>query len=138
MTKVEKIKAIYKEIANKDKTIWCKYLVYANDEPEKIIEAIEEWINFTLCFENNDYAVIPTEKDYFKYYSIKEIIWHPVMIGDVLNWIDNKMWISNQEYEGFVINEVNMATLLWGEYLKPIDKQADRCVDFIYSLIEGL
>ena len=138
MTKVEKIKAIYKEIANKDKTIWCKYLVYANDEPEKIIEAIEEWINFTLCFENNDYAVIPTEKDYFKYYSIKEIIWHPVMIGDVLNWIDNKMWISNQEYEEFVINEVNMAILLWGEYLKPIDKQSDRCVDFIYSLIEGL
>ena len=69
-------------------------------------------------------------------YSIEEIIWHPVMIGDVLDWIERKMGISNHEYEEFVINEVNMAILLWGEYLKPIEEQLDKCVDYVYSLIQ--
>ena len=57
------------------------------------------------------------------------------MIGDVLWWIDKKMWISNCEYEEFVINEVNMAVLLWNEYLKPIEEQSDECIDYVYSLI---
>lgn len=85
MTIKEKLAAIYKEIANKEKTMWCKYLVYAKNKPDEIMEAIEEWVNFTLFFGENDYAMSPSEVDYYEYYSIKEIIWHPVMIGDVLD-----------------------------------------------------
>ena len=58
------------------------------------------------------------------------------MIGDVLNWVENKMWISNQEYDEFIIEEANISVLLWGEYLKPIDEQSDECIDYVYSLIQ--
>jgi hypothetical protein len=58
------------------------------------------------------------------------------MIGDVLNWIDKKMGVSNCEYEEFVVEEVNVVVLLWGEYLKPIDEQSDECIDYVYSLIQ--
>ena len=57
------------------------------------------------------------------------------MIGDILDWIERKMGISNHEYEESIIEEANMAVLLWGEYLKPIEEQSDDCVDYIYSLI---
>ena len=67
-----------------------------------------------------------------------KIIWHPVMIGDVLDWIERKIWISNHEYEEFVVEEVNVVVLLWREYLKPIDEQSDECIDLVYSLIPSI
>ena len=117
MTREEKLEAIYKEMANKELTPWCCVEIKAQNECG----------DFTYCLSRWDER--PTTE-------IKEIIWHPVMIGDVLDWIDNKMGVSNHEYEEFVINEVNMAILLWLEYLKPIDEQSDDCVNFIYSLIK--
>lgn len=58
------------------------------------------------------------------------------MIGDVLNWIDNKMGVSNCEYEEFVVEEANISVLLWREYLKPIEEQSDECINYIYSIIQ--
>ena len=58
------------------------------------------------------------------------------MIGDVLDWIEKKIWISNHEYEEFVINEVNTTVLLRWEYLKPIEDQSDDCINYIYSIIQ--
>lgn len=136
MTREEKIEAIYKEMANKEKTMWCKYLVYKKNEPDEIVEAIEEWVNFTLFFGENDYAMSPSEVDYYEYYNIKEVIGHPVMIGDVLNWIDKKMGVSNCEDEEFVVEETNISVLLWREYLNPIEDQSDECVDYVYNLIQ--
>lgn len=133
MTREEKIKAIYAEMANKEKTIWCKYLVYEKNEPDKIIEAIEEWESFTLYFGGNDYAMKPTEEDYHKYYSIKEIIWHPVMIGDALEVIDaiaaNR---NNARYE----RRLRDILMVWSKPRKPIDEQPDECIDYVYSLIQ--
>lgn len=123
-------------MSNKQKTMWCKYLVYKKNKPDEIMEAIEEWKNFTLYFGDDDYAVSPSEEDYYECYNIKEIIGHPVMIGDVLNWIDKKMGVSNCEYEEFVVEEANISVLLWREYLNPIEDQSDECIDYVYNLIQ--
>ena len=129
-------------MANKEKTIWCKYLVYATDEPDKIIKAIESWRDFTLYFGENDYAMIPTEQDYYKYYSIKEIIWHPVMLWDALNWLDKKMDKISKEvmradvfYQNVYLNTSNLLNG-WKKKSKPIEDQSDDCIYFIYSLIK--
>lgn len=131
MTREEKLEAIYDEMANKEKTIWCKYLVYADDEPEKIIKAVEEWENFSLYFGENDYAFIPTEKDYSRYYSIKEIIWHPVMIGSIFERYSAGKWFINSQ---FIIELVEK----WVGYDKSIDEQSDECIDYVYSLIPSI
>lgn len=118
MTREEKLNAIYKEIADKELSSWCVIILNTQDALGR---------NYRYTISRGDER--PEDE-------IKAIIWHPVMIGDVLDWIDNKMGVSNHEYEEFVINEVNMAILLWLEYLKPIDEQSDDCVNFIYSLIK--
>ena len=133
MTREEKISAIYKEMANKDRTFWCLYIVknrewntYKARETEWECVDLTYWSEYQIEYWND-----MTETNY-----LESIIWHPVMIGDVLDWIDNKIWISNHEYEEFVINEVNIAILLWGEYPKPIEEQSDECIDYVYSLIQ--
>lgn len=136
MTREEKIAAIYAEMANKELTCGCK--VKFSKWIYSIIDRENVW--FLDSYKGVDWnihnTIVVEDGVNSRCYSIEEIIWHPVMIGDVLNWIDNKMGVSNHEYEEFVINEVNMAILLWLEYLKPIDEQSDDCVNFIYSLIK--
>lgn len=137
MTIKEKLAAIYKEIANKEKTMWCKYLVYKKNEPDEIIEAIEEWVSFTLFFGENDYAMSPSEVDYYEYYNIKEVIWHPVMIGDVLDWIEPYWWVFAQSVN-LDIERTRKGTLLLSvrkQKRKPIEDQSDECIDYVYSLI---
>ena len=144
ISKEEKIKAIYEEMANKEKTIGCKYLVYEIDEPDKIIEAIEEWINFTLCFEDSVCATIPTEKDYFKYYSIKEVIWHPVLIGDVLRQIrvlagyalDNDL-IKKSDFSNVIVHHTYRITQIWENFREPIEKQSEECIDYVYNFLSN-
>lgn len=125
MTREEKLEAIYKEMANKKLKLWCKCKSH-------------NWENVIFIRKNRgwEYLFLRKNKEFMipLWYSPK-IIWHPVMIGDVLDWIDEKMGVSNHEYEEFVINEVNMVVLLWGEYLKPIEEQSNECIDYVYSLI---
>lgn len=113
-------------MANKKLKLWCKCKSH-------------NWENVIFIRKNRgwEYLFLRKNKEFMipLWYSPK-IIWHPVMIGDVLDWIDKKIWISNHEYEEFVISEVNMVVLLWDKYLEPIEKQSDECIDYIYSLIK--
>lgn len=130
MTKEEKIKAIYKEIADKELTFGCKITTNEYNWDEFKIStadslAVKEWESYSTtgcgcCSED---------------LTIKEVIGHPVMIGDVLNRIDGKMWISNCEYEEFIIEEANTVILYWLRYLEPIEEQLDKCIDYVYDLI---
>lgn len=126
MTREEKLEAIYDEMANKELTFGCR--CRRNDGEDVIFIRQNKTWSYLSIRENEEFTV--------SLWYTPEIIWHPVMIGDVLDWIDNKMGVSNHEYEEFVINEVNMAILLWGEYPKPIEEQSDECIDYVYSLIQ--
>ena len=144
MTREKKLEAIYKDMANKEVSFWC--LAKTNEDKTEMIcsKLTNDWTSFSTipypdgrrCWfttiynlRNSEWINLDSKR------TIKEIIGHPVMIGEVLDWIDKKIWISNHEYEEFVINEVNIAILLWGEYPKPIEEQSDECIDYVYSLI---
>lgn len=151
MTRAEKLESIYKEMANKERSIGCrinvKYRAYYHWETGGEVSYSKEddlivwvdWIASNGDIELNESEFSEADPNWYieALETLVKIIWHPVMIGDVLWWIDKKKWISNHKYEEFVIEEVNMAVLLWWEYLKPIEEQSDRCIDFIYSLIQG-
>ena len=126
MTREGKLEAIYKEMANKKLKLWCKCKSH-------------NWENVIFIRKNRgwEYLFLRKNKEFMipLWYSPK-IIWHPVMIEDVLDWIDKKMGISNCEYEEFVVEEANISVLLWREYLKPIEEQSEECIDYIYSLIQ--
>ena len=126
MTREEKIAAIYAEMAIKKRTFGCR--CKRNDGEDVIFIRQNKTWSYLSIRENEEFTV-------FLWYTPK-VIWHPVMIGDVLDWIDKKIWISNCEYEEFVVEEVNISVLLWREYLKPIEDQSDDCINYIYSIIQ--
>lgn len=150
MTREEKLEAIYKEMANKERSIGCrinvKYRAYYHWETGGEVSYSKEddlivWVDWVA--RNGDIELSKadlSEVDPNWYIEALEtlvkIIWHPVMIGDVLNWIDNKMGVSNCEYEEFVVEEANISVLLWREYLKPIEEQSEECINYVYSLIQ--
>ena len=77
----------------------------------------EHWDAFVEISNNDDYALI---------------IWHPVMIGDVLDFVAEHdktipYWLSEEETE---------IVILRLEKRKPIEDQSDECIDFIYNLIQ--
>lgn len=126
MTREQKIAAIYEAMANKKRTFGCR--CRRNDGEDVIFIRQNKTWSYLSIRENEEFAV--------SLWYTPEIIWHPVMIGDVLNWIDNKMGVSNCEYEEFVVEEANISVLLWREYLKPIEEQSDECINYIYSIIQ--
>ena len=110
MTREEKIKAIYKEMANKELTPWCCVEVKAQNEYGDFTYRLSRWDER------------PTSE-------IKEIIGHPVMIGTIFEWYSKKRGYINSQ---FVMNLIEV----WTWYDKSIEFQSDYCVDFVHSLIK--
>jgi len=59
-----------------------------------------------------------------------KIIWHQVMIWDILDWIEKKFKLNIEEFD-----ELESLFILWKDKRKSIDDQSDECIDFIYSCI---
>lgn len=124
MTREEKISAIYKEMANKELTPWCCVEVKAQNEYGDFTYRLSRWDER------------PTSE-------IKEIIGHPVMIGDVLRQIrllagyalDNDL-IKKSDFGNVIAHHNYRITQIWEDFREPIEDQSDECIDFIYSLIK--
>lgn len=62
----------------------------------------------------------------------------PVMIGDVLDWVESLMkwewtkWEPNAEYP-FVYERI---LEYWKTKREPLDKQSDDCIQYVYNLIK--
>ena len=56
-----------------------------------------------------------------------QVIGHPIMIGDVLDWIGKDKITSLNMYLNFIDERK--------EKREPIDAQSDKVISFIYSLI---
>lgn len=66
-----------------------------------------------------------------KYFTI---IWHPVMVGDVLDWIRWDAW--DALYKKY--NDIQVLQLKILKYFsprKPIDDQSEKCIKFVYDLL---
>ena len=77
--------------------------------------------------------------------TLVEIIWHPVMIWDVLdryrtNNNDYKVWgidpYDLKSYSAFQEYDIKRLLNLWTRKRTLIDEQSDECIDFVHSLIK--
>ena len=111
-TKQQMIDKIYECIADKTLSLWCFYFSEITRKKETYDWSV--WTNY-----------------------IRKVIWHPVMIGDVLGWLWQKdipfviyeWWITER---WIVILKIDN----WREEKrKPIEDQSDECITFIYNLL---
>lgn len=147
MTKSEKLARIYKVIADKTLSFGCKIKSHHNRQPQKWFT--EKYTNdIFLCkgVKNYNYRASPIDwvyigKPRYKSDAI-EIIGHPVMIGDVLDWLRQKseernvvdgkrQWNDAKERREQVIT---LCVRRLGDLSSPIDDNDD-AIDFIYWLL---
>ena len=122
-TRAEKIKAIYKKIADKNLSFWCKI------ERQWNYYTVIEWRHFIY---EKTWKYIKTTSQSIEELSC-ESIWHPVMIWDVLDFC-----IWNKELNSKRLMWQNTIFWLlnrWKEKRKPIEEQSEECIDYIYNLI---
>lgn len=93
------------------------------------------------CYEDSLYS---TNIEGYKH---AEIIGHPVMIGDVMDYFENialdkiydYIWVKKEEIPDLILQKTKDARMkifpLWKQKRKPIEEQSDDCIDFIYNLI---
>ena len=118
MEKEIMIKAIYEKIADKTLSFGCVYSYYSNEW-----NLLYDTIIDTIC---NEWIV--------------DIIWHSVMIWDVLDYIDsiefnhpNGFIKWNQEKYPIIIDTLFTD---WDYKRKPIEEQSEECIEYIYNLIK--
>lgn len=113
MSKQEMLKKIYEVIADKTLSFGCKVLHKAD---------------MGVCY---DVKYMYTWGKYDnRPYNVDEIIWHPVMIGDVLNYIDGITPRTN------ISQNILDIVFIWWKKNEPIDDQSEECITFIYNLIK--
>ena len=153
MTRDEKISAIYKEMANKELIFGCK--VKFSKWIYSIIDREDVW--FLSSYEGQDWdihnTIVIEDGVNSRCYSIEEIIWHPVMIWDVIDWIEKKdfdinkkipwFWFDDEEEicdesKLFLIQDhyTDEIIAFWDKKRESIDTQSDECIDYVYSLIQ--
>ena len=126
MTREEKIKAIYKEMANKEASFGCKakhttqrWLIYD-------VVMIWQMIYWEKYFVRSDSLWYDVEWVYEKDWTF-ETIWHPVMIWTIFERYSSSRWFINAQFVMELIDK-------WTWYDRPIEEQSDECVNFVYSL----
>lgn len=133
MKSEEKIKAIYENIANKELNVWCKIIGGKLWSNKKYV--------MTYIFPHNKYWMLDVAHCYAIYYNdwkktiedsvfIFEIIWHPVFLWDILDYIEENNLL---QYWCDIFWEIIEK---WWERRKSIDEQSELCIDFIYDLIK--
>ena len=109
LTREEKIDAIYKKIANKDLDFWCKIKLKTGETDTITWKPIWPWIT-CLFFRQ------------IRLDNIEEIIGHPIMIGDIMEYFYGSVRFSEWGK-------------CWRKLTKPLEEQSDGCINFIYNLI---
>ena len=154
MTREQKIAVIYQEMADKKLTLGCKVKfskwIYSIIDRENVwfldpYKGVDWDIHNTIVIEDGVNS---------RCYSIEEIIWRPVMIWDVIDWIEKKTFDINKQIPWFWFEEdeeisdgskllliqdyyVDNIISYWDTKREPVEAQSDDCIDFIYSLIQN-
>lgn len=143
MTRAEKLEAIYKEMANKNFTLWCKINVkyrayYHNETGGEVSYAKEEnlivWTDSVAKnaeIEVSSSDMLNADKNWYieDLEILIETIWHPVMIWTIFERYSSSRWFINAQFVMELIDK-------WTGYDNPIDDQTDECIDYVYSLIQ--
>ena len=143
MTIEEKIEAIYNQIANKELSFGCK-VKWFDWNLHKFIE-LEEFNdthrNYWYIDLNKDWMLLDVlmSEDFFN--ETTEIIWHPVMIGDVLDYREIKAnnkkrepWKWNWLYWIWDVKTMEL-NREWKLKRLPIEEQSEEAINYIYNLL---
>ena len=122
MTREQKIAAIYEAMANKKRTFGCR--CRRNDGEDVIFIRENKTWSYLSIRENEEFTV--------SLWYAPEIIWHPVMIWDVMYYIRKKYWNNHSWFH----NDRSKLIDLWFKEREPIEDQSDECIDYVYSLIK--
>lgn len=128
MTREEKLEAIYKEMANKEVSFGCRCRI--NDGEDVIFIRQNKTWSYLSIRENKEFTV--------SLWYTPEVIWHPVMIWDVIDWIEpywalfaQSLNLSNERQ-----SKIKFVLVKWHKKREPIEMQSDECIDYVYSLIQ--
>lgn len=132
MDKQQMLTKIYEVIADKILSFGCKVIMRDTDIKYGTNICCPDW----LAYYHND------GRWWFEFDKSKlvEIIWHPVMLGDVLDWIEkNKMeWANRDHLEEEKYEFWDMLNYLcamrWTKN-QPIDNQSEDCIKYVYDLL---
>lgn len=133
MDREEKIKVIYKEMANKELAMWCD--IIAEGDMATIVDAnrFREWIAIL----RGNWFVTREEPNYEF-----TVIWCPVMIWDVISYLRKPfdtfvegMPVGRSWEVDSYIKNINSLLTEWIDTRSPIEQQSDECINFVYSLI---
>lgn len=160
LTKDQKIAKIYEVIADKTLSFWCavRYDTYGREivahicfhdyemtDSKSLLREYDCGEAGSLTVLNrrttNDDQVVPLSA-YEEYKKIRkytrpitDIVGHPVMLWDVLAWIESKL--EDNYFWNFYIEDLIMDICNKRKHKrKPIDDQDEDCVSFVYSLIK--
>lgn len=123
-TEEEMIDKINLVIANKELSFWCRMIMKDCDWDKHNVQYINE--DFVYYENWNTWWY---EEDW-----VEKIIWHKVMIWDVLDWISGFWeWGFTVWWDGVI----DMWQWQWKfNFRKPIEEQSEECIEYIYSLIQ--
>ena len=134
ITKQEKIDAIYEKIARKDIDLWCEIKLKTGVINTAVWKPAWPLINCLF------FRQIKTE-------DIGEIIGHPVMIGDVMDYFENialdkiydYIWVKKEEIPDLILQKTKDAMMeifpFWKQKRLPIEDQSNKRIDIVYSLV---
>lgn len=122
MNRTQKLDAIYEVMADKTLSQWCKVFYWEDLIVGDVVLTFDDELAYRPVIE----SIIDPE--------VYEIIWHPVRIGDVLDYISNNYDMTTKPSYAMIV--------LWHLHRNfsfhrlPIDEQSEECIDFVYSLIQ--
>ena len=120
-TKEEMIKVIYEKVADKTLSFGCYVKNLTHHKYNKAIYCYKWWQKEHFVYQRDNWEIDKWWAWYFDF----EIIWHPVMIWDILDYWLNKKTFSYNEY----------FAMYWNNWRKPIEEQSDECIKYVYNLI---
>jgi len=126
-TKEEMLEAIQEEIWDKTLSFGC--CIKFHNQIYKIYEFFtdKDWINISAICDNISIYLCPED--------IQKIIWHPVMLWDVLDY--GVFNLSSNKYDELVDKIATFyCNPLWEHKRKPINDQSINCIEYIYNLIK--
>ncbi len=136
ISKEEMLKTIYDRVSDKSITFGC-YIQKKDKRGQKDInrvltDKIYNWCIQTLIDEHLFTKVII---DYSKKY---KVIWHPVMIWDIIQWVYEQNDYSAEKLFSHKDKNDSLLEEIVGtrdNSRKSIEDQPSECIEFIYSLI---
>ncbi len=146
MNTQQKIDAIYEVIADKTISFGCKVKKGVFHDMV-VVGKVFNYDNGTEDIKKRIqcayYYWVDTEESFAEgHFKTKEleVVWHPVMIGDVLDWISKNYELEFDywdwpPYDNSHTEIYKKIIYYWGDLRKPIEDQSEECIDYIYSLI---